>query len=543
MYESFSFEDITFEENAIGWKDGIYIPRKEQISHTHAFLEKDKGSLRLHSRIWKETEETGYGVYYYEETTCFVTHLLGSNYQVELLLVNPTDREYKCHVRLNRIIKKESITVKPGEEKKISFTACMTNGEFRLSIPIGDISEIDHRLAEGDVYIKNIEITEKEKRQRRVKPHLFLLSDSTVQSYEKYFYPQTGWGQVFFQFFKGAEGYREYPCENCDYGLAKTYELEALVIENRAIGGRSIRSFYEEGKLDQVLEILCPGDYVFIQFGHNDNTPVRPNRYTEPEAFYTYLEIYLEACARRGAWCVFVTPVAMRNFDGNGKVKISFPEYREQMLRLGKEQHVPVLDLGAFSTAYLNEIGAEESKKLYLWFEEGEYPDGAYKDGVSDRAHLQEYGAKIYANMVSGLIAGYKESGCLDSLKMMVNPVAYSEIIKPRTERNKKCVEEVSDKVKKLVVQEVLKEGNRINFLLGWEEVPGAEAYRVYGRAEDMLTFEVLRTVTKEEKENLATLPFSLEAENTWQIYVVAVFGNGGEGHASHVVDICEKAM
>lgn len=540
MYQDFAREDVTYEEPAQGWVDGVYCPREEHARAGSGFLEEKDGTLKLHSRVWQEIEETGYGVYYYEETTRLMTDLPGSNYVVKTVFFNPTDVPYSCHIRLNNVVKRDSITLEPGEEKEVTFIACMTDGSFRLSFPFGSLPDIHSDVLEGDVYIKDIEIAEEASKERRKKPHVFLISDSTVQSYEKRFYPQTGWGQVFYQYFEGAEDYQVYRAEGSDYSLAKTYELPELAIENRSIGGRSARSFYDEGKLDQALEVICPGDFMFVQFAHNDNTAIRPNRYIPVDDFPKYLQRYVDACARRSVQCVLVTPVTMRIFDEEGKFKIAFNNYRKKMMEMAREQNLPLLDLAERSTAFLNQIGEEESKNIYLWVEEGEYPDGAYAAGVSDRAHLQEYGAKIYANIVAELIAEYQEDNRLDVLKKLVRPKQASQIEKPRKVKDisGKVHVEVPDAVSGFVVQEISVENGRGSFLLNWNRMEGAVSYSVYAKKKDELTFEVVRTVTAEEKETYATLPFSSESGFLWQYYVVAVFRNGSEGHASRMVEV-----
>lgn len=540
MYEGFRYEDITYKTEAPGWVDEVYYPRMPKVEAGSSFLEKQGEVCKLHSRVWQEIEETGYGVYYYEETTQLVTEFEGSNYVVKVLFINPTDKAYSCHIRLNNVVKNEAITVEPGEEKEVSFIACMTTGKFRLSFPIGAMPEIHGDVIEGDVYVKDIEITPEAAKEKREKPHVFLLSDSTVQSYEKRFYPQTGWGQVFYQYFEGAEEYQVYRAEGSTYGLAKTYELPKLAIENRSIGGRSARSFYDEGKLDQALEVMCPGDFMFVQFAHNDNTAIRPNRYIKPEDFPEFLQIYIDACKRRGVQCVLVTAVTMRIFDEEGRFKIAFNNYREKMMETAKAQNLPLLDLGYRSTAYLNEIGEEESKNIYLWVAEGEYPDGAYAAGVSDRAHLQEYGAKVYANIVAKMIAEYDANDRLDVLKALVVPKEFAEIEKPKkvVDASGKVRAEAPDQVGGFVVQEVSVENGRGSFLLNWNQLENAVSYRIYAKKKDELVFDVVKTVTKEEKDALATMPFSAEAGFLWQYYVVAVFANGSEGHASRMVEV-----
>lgn len=232
---------------------------------------------------------------------------------------------------------------------------------------------------------------------------IFLVSDSTVQSYEKYYYPQTGWGQVFWECFKESGEMQETECESCSYPQARDYKMTSVTIENRAIGGRSSRSFIEEGKLKEIESVLSAGDYMFVQFGHNDATIQRPERYVSSEDFHTYIQQYIDLCREKAVQCILVTPVARRNCDDTNVFKISFDEYRQVMLKMAPEQGIPVLDLGKKSAEYLNTLGNEKSKELYLHTKKGEY-EGAYSEGVEDNTHLSITGARIYAGMVSELI-------------------------------------------------------------------------------------------------------------------------------------------
>lgn len=539
-YAEAEYHDITWGEKAPGWVEGVYYPRNAKKEPGRSFLEEQDGLLKIHSRVWQEIEETGFGIYYYEETTQISGKLSGSNYLIRVILVNPGKEAYTCHIRVNGIVKQEAVTVEPGEEKETTVTLCLTDDHFTLTFAAGALPEIHEQVIEGDVYIRSLEIGEQRPLSKRQIPRIFLVSDSTVQSYEKRFYPQTGWGQMLRQFFRGNQEYREYPAEHSTYSLARTYELPGLVIENRSIGGRSARSFYDEGKLDQVLEILCPGDYMFVQFAHNDATAIRPNRYIAVEEFPFFLQRYIDACRRRGAQCVLVTPVTMRVLEEDGSNKLCFAEYREQMLKLGREQNIPVLDLGKRSNDYVNRIGSEESKSLYMWLEEGEYPEGAYAAGVSDKAHLQEYGAKVYANMVARMIGEYDRDGQLDELKALVQPVPVEEIPRPvkRIDDSGRTRVDPEDAVTGFVVQEVSVDNGRGSFLLNWNPVENAVSYHVYARKKEELTFEVVRTVTNEEKESLAVLPFTAEAGILWQYYVTAVFANGSEGRASRMAEV-----
>lgn len=240
------------------------------------------------------------------------------------------------------------------------------------------------------------------------KRKIFLLSDSTVQSYEEYYYPQTGWGQVFYENFKGSEMVEEKPCDTCSYPQARDYELPDIIIENRSIGGRSSRSFIEEGKFLEAVNVLKPGDYMFVQFGHNDATVQRPERYVAVEDFHKYIQQYIDVCKEKNVTCILVTPVARRNCDDTDVFAISFDGYRRVMIDMAEKQGLPLIDLGKVSTDYLNTLGNEKSRELYLHTKKGQY-EGAYSEGVEDNTHLSINGARIYSRMVGELIRENKQ--------------------------------------------------------------------------------------------------------------------------------------
>lgn len=215
---------------------------------------------------------------------------------------------------------------------------------------------------------------------------VYLASDSTVQTYDPYWEPQAGWGQVIDRYFD-----------------------DEVAIANHAIGGRSSRSFVEEGRLDAILDQIQPGDYLFIQFGHNDATQSRPERYTPPEDYKAYLrDHYIAGALEAGAVPVLVTPVSRRDFDPDtGRFNVSFPEYVEKVHELHEETGVAMVDLSASSRAYLDAIGPEEARSVFLHVPAGVYPNRP--DGTVDDTHFQEYGAIQMARLVAEGVAALDE--------------------------------------------------------------------------------------------------------------------------------------
>lgn len=245
---------------------------------------------------------------------------------------------------------------------------------------------------------------------------IFLAGDSTVQSYRTDVRPIAGWGQLLHIYFKdtqpqmnaqGSDWMGFGHASDSEFEQAITYTTDNCNIDNRAMAGRSSRSFLDEGRLEDLKKAMKPGDYLFIQFAHNDANREKEERYATTDEYAKYLASYADAAIDCGAQPVFVTAIAMRNCDDtpDRSFTVSFPEYRDMMIRTARERDVPVLDLGEATAEYLNKVGAEESKKLYMWLEPGAYPDGPYADGKQDNAHLQRRGAECFAGILARLIA------------------------------------------------------------------------------------------------------------------------------------------
>nr|WP_263328630.1 rhamnogalacturonan acetylesterase [Neobacillus sp. Marseille-Q6967] len=206
---------------------------------------------------------------------------------------------------------------------------------------------------------------------------IYLAGDSTVSNYPRKYKPRTGWGEVLGERFDGD-----------------------IVIKNAASPGRSSKSFIQEGRLRLILNQIQPGDYLFIQFGHNDEKKHKPALYTEPSTTYkSYLKQYIEGARKKRAIPVLVTPVERWRFSQKGNLQSSHGHYPEAMKELGKEEKVPVIDLTSMSSSLFQELGPEKTKEFFLWLNEGEHPN--YPNGVKDGTHFQESGAKEIARLVA----------------------------------------------------------------------------------------------------------------------------------------------
>ncbi|MFB9659348.1 RICIN domain-containing protein [Glycomyces mayteni] len=209
-------------------------------------------------------------------------------------------------------------------------------------------------------------------------PTIYVASDSTAQTYNSSVYPMTGWGQK----------------------LGGWMDANTR-IANHAIGGRSSRSFIEQGRLAAILDAIQPGDYLFVQFGHNDASTGNPERYTSPDDYKMYLrDHYMAGATAKGAIPVLLTPVNRLDYNSSGQFNESFATYAAKVRELVSETGVSFIDLGARSRAYLNAITpARAQTQVFMHLAAGAYP--AYPDGLADSTHFQEYGANQMARLVS----------------------------------------------------------------------------------------------------------------------------------------------
>lgn len=203
---------------------------------------------------------------------------------------------------------------------------------------------------------------------------VYMIGDSTMADKAVTAYPETGWGMPFRDYFDSS-----------------------VRIDNRAMNGRSTKSFLAEGRWKSVMRTLAPGDYVLIQFGHNDEVPTKKN-HTTPEEFRANLEQFVGDSRRKGAQPVLLTPIGRRKFDPTGQLLDTHRTYAELVRAVAKENHVPLIDLDRESRQLIQSMGPERSKDLFNYLEPRENPH--YPEGRRDDTHFSEWGARRMAEIV-----------------------------------------------------------------------------------------------------------------------------------------------
>ncbi len=199
---------------------------------------------------------------------------------------------------------------------------------------------------------------------------IYLIGDSTVAN-KPYLNgnPEKGWGQVFPLYFK-----------------------EGMRIDNHAVNGRSTKSFRDEGRWNEVMEDLVPGDYVIIEFGHNDQKSHDSTRYAPAETAYRdNLIRFIEETRSKKAIPVLATPIVRRRFDENGQFYDTHGLYPKVVREVAQKKQVPLLDLHLLTKELLIQYGEERSKMLFLHIPSGEYD--RLPEGKNDDTHLSAIGA------------------------------------------------------------------------------------------------------------------------------------------------------
>ena len=210
-----------------------------------------------------------------------------------------------------------------------------------------------------------------------IAPRLFMAGDSTMASKDKRERPETGWGEKLPDYFR-----------------------PELKIFNHAMNGRSSKSFRDEGRWQEILDQLRPGDYVFVQFGHNDQKINDPARFTNPYTGYRdNLKRFVEDTRARGATPVLLSSIVRRNFNDAGSLIDTHAPYPAVMRDLAREMKVYFIDLNTLSERLVLKHGVEGSLALYMHLPPRVNPN--YPDGVADNTHLKPLGASEVARLVA----------------------------------------------------------------------------------------------------------------------------------------------
>lgn len=204
---------------------------------------------------------------------------------------------------------------------------------------------------------------------------IFLAGDSTMAPKAADKRPETGWGEML-------EGH---------------FKPGTVKVDNRAMNGRSTKSFIAEGRWRSVVDSLRAGDVVIIQFGHNDQKEDRPGVYASPEEYSANLAGFARDVRDKGATPVLMTPIFRRRFDESGAVLNSHGSYPDLVRAVASGGKIAMIDLHRATGEILSKYGPVRSTELFLHLRPGEHRN--YPNGVEDNTHLSPRGAEVIAGL------------------------------------------------------------------------------------------------------------------------------------------------
>ncbi len=228
---------------------------------------------------------------------------------------------------------------------------------------------------------------------------IYLIGDSTMADYANNYdqgkdymktrYPVTGWGQVFQQYF----------IKDSLLLVRNLIKADSAIVDDRARGGRSTRTFFQEGRWRAVYEKLKKNDLVLIQFGHNDAAEDKTERFVNIEGYKEFLRLFVSQSRSKGAYPVLLTPVA-RNYPWkDGELQNVHGLYNQAVKDIAAELNVMLIDLNGKSRQFFTKKGeAFVTENYFMNLPAGKFE--AYPDGQKDNTHFQTEGAIEIAGLV-----------------------------------------------------------------------------------------------------------------------------------------------
>ena len=281
---------------------------------------------------------------FYENVLSFFVDLLPCSFTI-----------YKRDIHISD---KEDVRIKPRERSKLNWDDKLTL-EFN-----GDAPQLTELIIER---VENV-------------PTIFLCGNSTVVDQDNE--PWASWGQMVPRFF-----------------------TDSICFANYAESGESANTFIGAGRLKKALTQMKPGDYIFMEFGHNDQKQKGPGK----GAFYSFmtsLKTFVDEARARGAQPVLVTPTQRRRFDENGKIENTHLDFPDAVRWLAEKENIPLIDLHAMTRVLYEAMGVEESKHAFVHYPANTYP--GQDRPLADNTHFNPYGAYQIAKCV---IEGMKKAG------------------------------------------------------------------------------------------------------------------------------------
>lgn len=260
------------------------------------------------------------------------------------------ERSFVVNKRNTQITEDEQVRIKPREKNKL-------NWDDKLSIEVtGSAPQI------ASISIEKVDDV----------TTVFLCGNSTVVDQEEE--PWASWGQMIPAFFN-----------------------DRVAFANYAESGESANTFIAAGRLKKALTQIKPGDYMFIEFGHNDQKQKGPGK----GAYYSYmtsLKTFVDEVRLHGAYPVLVTPTQRRSFNAEGKIVDTHEDFPEAMKFLAAKENIPLIDLHSMTRTLYEALGVEKSKEAFVHYPANTFP--GQEKALEDNTHFNSYGAYEIAKCV-----------------------------------------------------------------------------------------------------------------------------------------------
>lgn len=343
------------------------------------------------------TTNTGYGFDFNTESnvkisnkgfsitkpTYFSVAVAEGNYQVEVTMGSNEKSSTITIKSESRRLMLESFLVKKGGPITKVFNVNIRNPKIdaNSSMSLKDREKNtmnwDEKLTLeflGDATILSIKITPTE-----TIPVIYLAGDSTVTDQDVE--PWASWGQ-----------------------FITNYLDEKVVVANYAVSGSALSSFKSSNRLKKINSVLKAGDYLFIEFAHNDEKLKGPEN-TAWESYTKYLIEYVETARNKGAIPVLITPTQRRAFNADGTLKPTHGDFPDAMRAVAKTKNVPLIDVTKMTTQVYEAWGVEDSKKALVHYPANTFP--GQEKALEDNTHFNSFGANEIALCI---IKGIQES-------------------------------------------------------------------------------------------------------------------------------------
>lgn len=393
-----------YPQEAQGWVNGVY--QNRVVKKSEITIPKDQSGLKIITKDWQEIGTALNGdaktqpTYHYCETTHVSIGTANANYLLNLTIKNDNNCERTVDILVNRICE-DTVVLQAQQIKKINLKIALSQDAFDLNFANHNCSNSQINALPWSLRLLNFSLEKIPFLPASGKLGIYLASDSTAQTYSPREEPQSGWGEELYHQLKGAN---VTITNSSFYPQATRYTMPNSFVDNRSMGARSSKSFILEGRLESILKSIAPGDYLLIQFGDNDATAIRPNRYVPTNKFSYYVEQYIKSAMVRKAHPILVAPPAQYMFDAQQKrFYTTFDGYRDVTKDLSDKYKIPFVDLGNDMTELLDSFGSEAGHSFYLQVNKDDYPN--LIEDKHDVTHFQHYGAFRIAQIIAAKLS------------------------------------------------------------------------------------------------------------------------------------------